>query len=455
MIDNNQYRVRKSDLAGLHELPDAVSKAAGGSVLRWYVTEVTDDEIVFEATTCGGSLEGVGAAAVAAPPEHFSPGRSAVVSLIPTGVGCSIGGFAGDAAPVTNLLAATADYLVTNPNAVNASDFVGLNSQNIVYTDGCSLDLFARGEANLYLPQGNRIGLIVEKADERTLDIVFNVVNTVRAVHGVNLVDYVVTEEPIGGRCIENQSGAFVGTVSNPHVLFDACERLIRRGANAIAITSRIAGLPLDSYVKHFAGEYPNPVGGVEAVISYLTTTRYRLPSAHAPIMNLEHLELQDAIVDARGAGEHTSASGLACILVGLQRAAHVDPRAGVFVADVLNWRNVIAVVAPAGSLGGVPVIYALRNRVPVIAVEQNSTILDVTKSRLGLDDVIEVRNYAEAAGVILALRRGLSLESISRPLRTLRYRQAPAELAQLAAAAGSLRTTEVPLQPEGTLPTF
>ncbi|HEX8474390.1 MAG TPA: DUF3326 domain-containing protein [Pyrinomonadaceae bacterium] len=418
MIENRQYRIRKSELTGFQNLPETVGGVAGKTVLRWYVSQVTKDEIVLEATTYGEQFDEPLSPVV----PRYNPGKSAVLSLIPTGIGCSIGGFAGDAAPVTNLLASTVDYLITNPNSVNASNFIGLDSDNIVYTDGCSLDFFAQGLADLYLPYSNKVGLIVEKSDERTLDIVFNIVNVARAVHGINITDVVVTEKSIGGRCIENKSGAFVGTIDNPQVLFESCDKLIRNGVNAIAITSSIQELPLDAYVKHFAGEYPNPVGGVEAVISYLTTTRFRVPSAHAPILNLDQLDLRNNIVDARGAGEHASPSGLACILIGLQRAPQISPRTNVRVADILHWNNILAVVTPASCLGGIPVIYALRHGIPVIAVEENRTILDVSKSKCELPEIIEARNYTEAAGIILALKKGLNLESIARPLNTLRY---------------------------------
>lgn len=418
MIENGQYRLKKSELDGFQSLPEAVIKEAGKKVLRWYVSKVTTDEIVFEATTWSESVDDAAAPDLA----RYYPGKSAVLNVVPTGIGCSIGGFAGDAAPITNLLASTADYLITHPNAVNASNFIGLNSDNIVYTDGCSLDLFAQGLVNLHVPYLNKIGLIVEKADRRTLDIVFNVVNAARAVHGVNITDVVVTEEPIGGRCVENKAGAFVGTVDRPHVLFDACEKLVRNGVNAIAMTSEILDLPLDSYVNHFEGEYPNPVGGVEAVLSYLTTTHFGVPSAHAPILNLDQLAVKNQVVDARGAGEHASASGLACVLIGLQRAPQISTRADFRESDVLHWNNVLAIVTPASCLGGIPVIYGLRSGIPIIAVEGNRTILDVNKTNCGLADVIEVRNYAEAAGTILALKKGLALESIARPLKTLRY---------------------------------
>jgi hypothetical protein len=345
-----------------------------------------------------------------------------VLSVIPTGIGCEIGGFAGDASPITNLLGAATDYLITNPNALNASDFIGLDGHNILYTDGCCMDQFCKGQINLYLPYANRIGVIIERAEDRKLDAIFNILNTVRAVHGVDITDYVITESSIGGRCFENDSGAFVGTIDHPQVLLEACETLLARGVDAIALTSNIDDLPLENYAKHFAGRYPNPIGGVEAVISYLVTSKFQIPAAHAPLINIKHLDLLDNVVDARGAGEMASISGLACILIGLKKAPGAKANTRRQTRDILNINNLMAVVTPASCLGGIPVICAQKYNVPVIAVQENQTILDVTADSLKLDRVIEVRNYAEAAGVLLALRQGISLEAISRPLQTLSH---------------------------------
>lgn len=57
------------------------------------------------------------------------------VSIVPTGVRAEIGGFAGDATPSTNLLAAACDYVITNPNAVTASD-VYFAKDNVLYLEG-------------------------------------------------------------------------------------------------------------------------------------------------------------------------------------------------------------------------------------------------------------------------------------------------------------------------------
>ncbi|HKH43679.1 MAG TPA: DUF3326 domain-containing protein [Thermoanaerobaculia bacterium] len=363
--------------------------------------------------------------------DRFHPGRSVAISIIPTGIGCSIGGYAGDAAPVTRLLSSTVDYLVTNPNAVNASDFAQI-SDNVLYTEGYCIDLLCRGKIDLYVPHANSIGVIIEKSSDARLDLAFNVVNAVRAVHGVDIQHCVVTDRPIGSRCVKNESGAFVGTVDHPEVLSQACESLLARGVHAIAVTTNVQDLPFDDYALHFAGQAPNPVGGVEAIISHFIVNRYRVPAAHAPLQNVKDLALESPIVDARGAGEFTSLSGLACVLMGLARAPHIAPRPGTRVRDVINLNNVVAVVAPASCLGGIPTLFAARYGIPTIAVRDNETILSVTRQELRLENVIDVGSYAEAAGVLLALEQGIALQSIVRPLETLRY---PARIRSAAAS--------------------
>ena len=71
----------------------------------------------------------------------------------------------------------------------------------------------------------------------------------------------------------------------------------------------------------------------------------------------------------------------------------------------------------------GIPAIYAHKYGIPIVAVTDNDTILGVSAERVGIGNAIEVGSYAEAAGVLLALKRGISLESIRRPLPTHRHR--------------------------------
>lgn len=417
MIENKNFVIGKSELKNIEELPELLEEMAGGDVLRWYVSRTTDEEITVETTICTEVKEKFHGDL----PEMIYPGKSVVINVVPTGVGCDIGGYAADAAPATSLLASCTDYLITNPNAVNASNFISIDD-NVLYSEGFMIDLFCKGKVNLYRTYSNKVGLIIEKTTEKNLEVVFNIINTVRAVHGIDIEHYVVTRKPIGGHCVKEPSGAYVGRIDNPDVLFEACEYLIGKGVEAIGITSNIKDLPPEEYARHFEGELPNPVGGAEAVISHLICKKFKLPSAHAPMINIKELDLVHNVVDARGAGEMSSVSGLACVLIGLNRAPQISLGNRMRLKDAVNLDNLMAVVAPATALGGIPMLYAEKLGIPIIAVKNNKTILNVTKEKLNLKNVIEVENYPEAAGILMALKKGIAIPSLYRPLRTLRF---------------------------------
>ncbi len=417
MISNIETKISKTEFRDVTRLPEILEEKFGSKILRWFISRVTGEDVFIELTLSEKEeypctrKDALG----------YYPGKSVVVSIVPTGIGCDIGGYAADAAPATALLASCTDYLVTNPNAVNASNFIHMD-KNVLYTEGYIIDRFCKGLTNLYRPYANKVGLIVESSNREELDIIFNVINTVRAVYGIHIEDYVITDGPVGGRCEQNKSGSYVGKLDDTRVLFDACDRLIAKGVSAIGVTSNIRDLPMDNYAKHFEGLHPNPVGGAEAIISHLVCAKYNVPSAHAPLSNVKEMALKSNIVDARGAGEFSSDSGLACVLVGLGSAPQMSEGHSCRIKDVVNINNVLAVVAPASALGGIPVLYAQKYNIPVIAVHGNKTILDVTGPRLGLTDVIEAGSYAEAAGIIQALRNGIGIRGIYRPLNTLKY---------------------------------
>lgn len=419
MIENNEYVIKKTELRNIADLPELLKNKIGFYILRWFISKVTKTDIFVEVTFLKEEKEKESAYITVK--DEVYPGKNLVLSIIPTGIGCDIGGYAADAAPATALLASCSDYLITNPNAVNASDFI-LLKDNVLYTEGFIIDSFSMGLVNLYIPYSNRVGLIIEKTSDRNLEVIFNLLNTVRAVHGVNIEHYMITEKPIGGCCVRNKSGSYVGGIENPDVLFKACESLLTKGVNAIAITSNIKDLPAEDYARHFEGKHPNPTGGAEAVISHLICKKYKVPAAHAPLINIKDLNLKSNIVDARGAGEFSSVSGLACVLAGLRKAPQISKAGSYRIEDIVNFNNLLAVVAPATALGGIPVMYADRHDIPVIAVKNNGTILDITQSKLNLNNVIEVSNYLEAAGVIQALRKGIEISSVLRPLETLRF---------------------------------
>ena len=68
----------------------------------------------------------------------------------------------------------------------------------------------------------------------------------------------------------------------------------------------------------------------------------------------------------------------------------------------------------------GLTVLACLERNVPLITVE-NPAMLSVTADALGLSQgVLQASSYSEAAGLVLALREGLSPASLGRPLPAL-----------------------------------
>ncbi|MEB3240306.1 MAG: DUF3326 domain-containing protein, partial [Cyanobacteriota bacterium] len=78
--------------------------------------------------------------------------------VVPTGIGCDQGGYAGDALPVARLLAAASGCLITHPNVVNGASLYW-SDPRLQYVEGWSLDAFARAELLLRPCRRQRLGL--------------------------------------------------------------------------------------------------------------------------------------------------------------------------------------------------------------------------------------------------------------------------------------------------------
>ncbi len=341
----------------------------------------------------------------------------AVVQIVPTGIRCEIGGFAGDACPATNLLAAAADMVITHPNAVNASDINEMAS-NVLYVEGRSLDDFLLGHVGLAPTRSNRIGTFVDPTGEAYLDDVIHTLNAARAVGGIDCSLYTLGSEEIGVRTLWSQSGCAVGTVLNPLVILDSVERLLGEGVHAIGGVSVIHGVTAAEFSQHLSGEIPNPSGGVEAIITHLISKVFRVPTAHAPLPYYKDVK-ERGTHNPRASAEFISTPHYLCVLKGLARAPRLVPLNCLesVPPHLVSLNAVGAIVMPASCLGGIPALAAEYNEIPLIAVEENRTLLAVTNEQMGMRNVIQVRSYLEAAGVILALRQGISLESLRRPI--------------------------------------
>ena len=337
------------------------------------------------------------------------------VLIVPSGIGCEQGGFAGDALPVARLLAAASGCLVTHPNVLNAASLYW-NDGRIHYTEGWSLDRFCQGRLALRPHRGHRIGLLFDGGIEADLlDRHRQAAAAARASLGLRLGPQVVTAAPLNVELRWGASGASWGKPAAVDLLLQAGRDLHRRGATAIAVVTRFpddAGDP-EALLRYRQGAGVDAVAGAEAVISHLLVRELGIPCAHAPALRplapLPHL-------DPRAAAEELGYTFLPSVLVGLSRAprliAAAEAGANDLLADQLG-----ALVAPHGALGSAAVLAATERGVPVVAV-QNPCCLNVTAAALGLEGVREVASYEEAAGVVLALREGLDPVALQRPLQ-------------------------------------
>ncbi|WP_236619724.1 DUF3326 domain-containing protein [Candidatus Synechococcus spongiarum] len=336
------------------------------------------------------------------------------VLIIPTGIGCQQGGFAGDGLPVARLLAAASGCLVTHPNVLNAASLYWPDAR-IHYTEGWALDRFCRGQTALRPCHRHCLGLLLDGGLEpELLERHRQAAAAARFSLGLSIGPEVVTPEPLGVRLEQGGSGISWGGLNRVDLLLAAGRELRRRGATAVAVVTRFPDeSPMSSLLQNYRhGHGVDAMAGAEAVISHLLVRELGLPCAHAPAVRPLPL-LSD--VDPRAAAEELGYTFLPSVLAGLSRAPRLVPAAEAQGGDLLA-QQVGALVAPHGALGGPAVLAASEGRIPVLAVH-NPSQLEVTAAALGLEGVINVANYQEAAGVVLSLREGLDPDALQRPL--------------------------------------
>ena len=162
-------------------------------------------------------------------------GEKLGVFIVPTGVGASVGGFAGDASCQARAFTEKS-RLIVNPNVVNAGGFSGINDR-MFYTEGYILDEMFRGNVGLVPSRHNKIGVVFDKAiPEEVLNIHLNTVGAVQTVYGVDVVGYEITKEDAGVEFFVDENGISTGMVKNIETVFEASKKLLARGAESLAV---------------------------------------------------------------------------------------------------------------------------------------------------------------------------------------------------------------------------
>ncbi|MDD5090885.1 MAG: DUF3326 domain-containing protein [Candidatus Wallbacteria bacterium] len=317
-----------------------------------------------------------------------------VVMIVPTGIGCEIGGHCGDAQPVARLLGSCCDKLILHPNVVNASD---LNEMppNSLYVEGSQLDLFLQGKVFLQEVHSNKVLVVVNnKADYQSI----NAVSAARMSLGID-AEILELKKPL--RMIAKiRKGIATGDVENWKELVKQVKKY-DFDALAIATPITISRADLERYFEHGG---VNPVGGVEAVASKLIANEIGKPVAHGPVDYA--LEGHKVVVDPRQAVEIITENFIHCILKGLHKAPRLSRERGLSVRDV------DCMVSPYGCFG-TPHQACLDAGIPVIVVRENRSVLKCPERK----EFIYVENYLEAVGMIKCLESGVHPQTVRRPV--------------------------------------
>ena len=316
---------------------------------------------------------------------NYDKTKPLIAFVVPTGIGASIGGFAGDASTYARFF--TKDFnVIVNPNVVNAACFSGI-SERMLYTEGWCLSQFLKGNLNLIPNTTNKIGIIFDKGiSQGIINVHLNTINAVKTVYGIKIESYEITEEPCHVKFFNTSSGISSGSVVNNKTLLEAGKKLLKRGVNTIAVVCKFDETPDDNYKD---GEGVDIVGGVEAVISHYLTRELKIPVVHAPAF--ENITITKEIVDAKASAEYITPTFLPCLLIALKHAPLFSSQK---VEQYISIDKLKTLILPYNALGSSIVSDALKRNITVIGVKENSSVLKITKDIINKSDIIEIDTY-------------------------------------------------------------
>ena len=334
--------------------------------------------------------------------------------IVPTGVGATIGGYAGDALPAARLLAEVSDTLITHPNVLNGA-MLYWPMDNVLYVEGHALDEFAAGRLALEpLKEGSqRIGLLMDKGVEPDLrQRQLQVADGARATLGLDVHACVVTPREVGVELSLSESGVSWGSLSDIPALLEGAQELIDMGCTAIAVVARFpeeeddekSDALFDSYRR---GDGVDAIAGAEALISHSITQKFYVPCAHAPAFDPMDVKYD---VSPKAVAEELGYTFLPCVLANLQRSPRLHrintaqaASASILPDDAITAADVDALVVPADCLGGPATLALLATDCLVVAVEDNTTAMKVSREAFPHANIVLVRSYLEAAGLVVA----------------------------------------------------
>lgn len=330
------------------------------------------------------------------------------VFIVPTGIGAEIGGHAGDASPVAKLVASVCDKLIVHPNVVNASD-INEMSDNMLYVEGSILNRFLRGQIGLKEVRSNKI-LVVHNQPRNVK--VLNAVSAARATIGAD-IQVLELRHPLRMRAFLT-NGKANGQIEG---IKEAIEQVNLYDFDVLVVNTPIdvETEDLKSYICSDGGT--NLWGGVEAMLSKEMSIGLNKPVIHAPVESEQSAVVWRDLnlnkeVDPRKAAEMSSECCLHCCLKGAHRAPRISKDHSNCSHDFYVG-SIDFLMTPA-HVWGLPHHVCYDANIPVIAVEENKTVLN---DGMPFNTIIAT-DYLQATGIVVAMKAGMTLESLRRPLK-------------------------------------
>ncbi len=327
------------------------------------------------------------------------------VMIVPTGINAEIGGHSGDATSAAHLLASACDKLIVHPNVLNASDLTE-HPSNALYVEGGMLNDFLAGNIGLKEVNSNHVLVACNVAGRDTI----NCVNAMRSILGLSAEIVELPIPLIMHGFIDPDSHKAGGSIDN-------IDQLVKTVSayefDALAVHTSIQ-LEIGVEEHYLTHGGINPWGGVEAILSKILYKALKRPNAHAPV---EPSSNDYGVSDPRFAPEMLCAAHLGCVLKGLQRAP--VPVSASLYADV-KITDVDVMISP--MCWGIPHELCRKRCIPIIFVKDNRTSQSLAfQSEFRNEDGYIVSNYLEAAGLLLLMKSGRTIESVTRPLQCVK----------------------------------
>ena len=344
--------------------------------------------------------------------------------LVPTGIGAELGGHSGDGGSLARLIGANCDNLITHPNVVNAADINEI-PDNALYVEGSVISRMIMGKIGLQKVNSNRVLMVVdEHTDQKFHELAINSLSAARAAFGLDCPAVITMEDRVLMRAFYSKSGRAVGRIEYFERLCEALEEH-RKDYDAVALNSLIH-VPKHYHADYFTSDdiSVNPWGGVEAMLTHAISMLFNIPSAHSPMMTSEEvMNLDVGIVDPRKSAEAVSTTYLHCILKGLHKSPRIVYDASIHGdPNLMTVADLSCLIIPDNCIG-LPTLAAIEQGIPVIAVRENENCMQNNLEKLPFDSgkLFIVDNYLEAVGVMTALRAGVAIETVRRPITATR----------------------------------